>query len=52
MIFLLVIDELDLEVEFVHQFEHPNFEPLGRSIFPGNSFWFDRQWSLENSVTI
>ena len=36
--FLLVMDELDLDAQFVHQFGDRNFRLLGRFIFPGDSF--------------
>ena len=52
MIFLPVMDELDLDIEFVYQFEDHNFRILGRLIFTVNSFWFNRQWPLENLVSI
>ena len=46
--FLLVMDELDLDAQFVHQFEGRNFRLLGRFIFPGDSFRFYRQLSVKN----
>ena len=46
--FLLVMDELDLGAQFVRQFENRNFRLLGRFIFPGDSFQFNRQLSLKN----
>ena len=48
MIFLLVIKELDLDAQFVHQFEDRNFGLLGRLIFPGDSYRFNRQLSVKN----
>ena len=38
MIFLLLMDELDLDVEFVHQLEDRKFRLLGRLLSAGNSF--------------
>ena len=38
MIFLLVMGELDLDAQLVHQFEDRNFRLLVRLIFPGDSF--------------
>ena len=48
MIFLPVMDELDLDAQFVHQFEDRNFRLLGKLIFPGDSFRFNRQLSFKN----
>ena len=46
--FLLVMDELDLGAQFVRQFENSNFRLLGKFIFPGDSFQFNRQLSVKN----
>ena len=47
--FLLVMDELDLDAQSVHQFEDSNFRLLGRLIFPGDiGFQFNRQLSVKN----
>ena len=46
--FLLVMDELDLGAQFVHQFENRNSRLLGRFIFPNDSFQFNRQLSMKN----
>ena len=46
--FLPVMDELDLDAQFVHQFEDRNFRLLERLIFPGDSFRFNRQLSVKN----
>ena len=46
--FLPVIDELDLNAQFVHQFEDCNFRLLEKLIFPGASFRFNRQLSMKN----
>ena len=37
MVFLPVMDELDLDFEFVHQFRDRNFRLLGRLIFAGHT---------------
>ena len=46
--FLLVMDELDLDAQFVYQFEDRNFRLLEGLIFPGDSFRFNRQLSMKN----
>ena len=46
--FLPVMDELDLDAQFVHQSEDRNFRLLERLIFPGDSFRFNRQLSVKN----
>ena len=46
--FLLVMDELDLDAQFVHQFEDRNFRLLEGLIFPGDSFRFNRPLSMKN----
>ena len=46
--FLLVMDEPDLDAQFVHQFGDRIFRLLGRFIFPGDSFRFNGQLSVKN----
>ena len=46
--FLLVMDELDLDAQFVNQFEDRNFRLLERLIFPGDSSRFNRQLFMKN----
>ena len=46
--FLLVMDELDLDAQFVQQFEDLNFMLLEKFIFSGDSFRFNRQLFLKN----
>ena len=46
------MDKLYLDVEFVRQFEDLNFRLLGRLILPDNSFWFNKKWPVENSVSV
>ena len=46
--FVVVMDELDLGAQFVRQFENRNFRLLGRFIFPGDSFQFNRQLSVKS----
>ena len=50
--FLLVMYELDLGAQFVRQFENRNFRLLGRFIFPGDSFQFNRQLSVKNKTSV
>ena len=42
------MDDLDLNALFVHQFEDHNFRLLGKLIFPGDRFPFNRQLSVKN----
>ena len=53
MIFLLVMDELDLDAQFVHQFEHRNFRYLGRliSLVTGSDLIGNYPWKTETSVS-